>query len=137
MNIRREYGRLSITPPNHCFMPLGQMTALVSCNEAHLLNLMCNLLSQDVVCKLSAEHFHTRHKSQCVFSAVPSSQSLLLSIWFSRQALWLYKCMTTSIDHSIHYVDMRKPQAQLQQLKGHRKAVSYVQFISDSEVVSA
>ena len=40
-------------------------------------------------------------------------------------------------DHSIHYMDMRKPQAPLRQLKGHRKAVSYVQFISTDEIVSA
>lgn len=41
------------------------------------------------------------------------------------------------IDHAIHYVDLRKPTEQLLELKGHRKAVSYVQFINTKEIVSA
>ena len=40
-------------------------------------------------------------------------------------------------DHAIHYIDLRNPQQQLFELKGHRKAVSYVQFINTKEVISA
>lgn len=47
------------------------------------------------------------------------------------------KALSLSSDHSIHYIDLRNPQQQLFELKGHRKAVSYVQFINNKEVISA
>lgn len=40
-------------------------------------------------------------------------------------------------DHCVHYVDLRQPKEPLRVFKGHRKAVSYVKFLSDKELVSA
>jgi E3 ubiquitin-protein ligase RFWD2 len=40
-------------------------------------------------------------------------------------------------DHCVHYVDLRQPKEPLRVFKGHRKAVSYVKFLSDRELVSA
>ena len=40
-------------------------------------------------------------------------------------------------DHCVHYVDLRQPKEPLRIFKGHRKAVSYVKFLSDKELVSA
>lgn len=40
-------------------------------------------------------------------------------------------------DHCVHYVDLRHPKEPLRIFKGHRKAVSYVKFLSDKELVSA
>lgn len=37
----------------------------------------------------------------------------------------------------MHYVDLRQPKEPLRIFKGHRKAVSYVQFVNDKELVSA
>eukprot|EP01134_Creolimax_fragrantissima_P007757 CFRG7757T1 len=42
-----------------------------------------------------------------------------------------------SADHHIHYYDLRAPQQPLHVLKGHRKAVSYVRFLNNKEIVSA
>lgn len=40
-------------------------------------------------------------------------------------------------DHCVHYVDLRQPKEPLRVFKGHRKAVSYVKFLSSTEIVSA
>ena len=40
-------------------------------------------------------------------------------------------------DHCVHYVDLRQPKEPLRIFKGHRKAVSYVKFLSATEIVSA
>jgi len=40
-------------------------------------------------------------------------------------------------DHCVHYVDLRQPKEPVRIFKGHRKAVSYVKFINDKELVSA
>ncbi|KAJ3076505.1 coatomer subunit alpha [Quaeritorhiza haematococci] len=42
-----------------------------------------------------------------------------------------------SADHHIHYYDLRNPMQPLYVFRGHRKAVSYVKFVSKDEVVSA
>lgn len=42
-----------------------------------------------------------------------------------------------SADHHIHYYDLRKASEPLFVFKGHRKAVSYVKFLSRDELVSA
>ncbi|KAH9551797.1 hypothetical protein CY35_09G031600 [Sphagnum magellanicum] len=42
-----------------------------------------------------------------------------------------------SADHHIHYFDLRSPNLPLHIFKGHRKAVSYVKFISPNELASA
>lgn len=72
-------------------------------------------------------------------SFIPAIDSiLLLVLQVSLISVAEISCLEVyNIDHSIHYMDMRMPQAPLHQLKGHRKAVSYVQFMSNSEVVSA
>lgn len=77
----------------------------------------------------------------CVqFSFIPITDSTLLLAQQVNQnrSPKLWNCyLSCDADHSIHYMDMRKPQVPLHQLKGHRKAVSYVHFISDTQVVSA
>ena len=42
-----------------------------------------------------------------------------------------------SLDHGVHYVDLRKPTQPVMEFLGHKKAVSYVNFMSSSELVSA
>lgn len=42
-----------------------------------------------------------------------------------------------SADHHIHYYDLRNISQPLHTFSGHRKAVSYVKFVSDSELASA
>ncbi|XP_024379324.1 E3 ubiquitin-protein ligase COP1 isoform X2 [Physcomitrium patens] len=42
-----------------------------------------------------------------------------------------------SADHQIHYFDLRNVRKPLNVFKGHRKAVSYVKFISPTELASA
>ena len=42
-----------------------------------------------------------------------------------------------SADHHIHYFDLRNTSAPLHVLRGHRKAVSYVKFLSTNELASA
>ena len=40
-------------------------------------------------------------------------------------------------DHLIHMADSRNPSRTIHELTGHRKTVSYLEFISDSNIVSA
>ncbi|KAF5193456.1 E3 ubiquitin-protein ligase cop1 [Thalictrum thalictroides] len=42
-----------------------------------------------------------------------------------------------SADHHIHYYDLRNTSAPLHSFSGHRKAVSYVKFLSNNELASA
>uniref|UniRef100_M8BH84 RING-type domain-containing protein n=1 Tax=Aegilops tauschii TaxID=37682 RepID=M8BH84_AEGTA len=42
-----------------------------------------------------------------------------------------------SADHHIHYFDLRNPSAPLHVFGGHKKAVSYVKFLSNNELASA
>lgn len=42
-----------------------------------------------------------------------------------------------SADHSVHYYDLRSTKAPLRVFKGHQKAVSYVKFVNDTDLVSA
>ena len=42
-----------------------------------------------------------------------------------------------SADHGVHYVDLRSPNQPLLELLGHKKAVSYVDFMGPNELVSA
>ena len=42
-----------------------------------------------------------------------------------------------STDHTIRLVDIRKFNEPYQTLQGHRKAVSYVQYLNSKELVSA
>jgi E3 ubiquitin-protein ligase RFWD2 len=42
-----------------------------------------------------------------------------------------------SADHHVHYYDLRKTSEPLRIFKGHRKAVSYVKFLSSEQLVTA
>ena len=42
-----------------------------------------------------------------------------------------------SADHSVHYYDLRNTKCAISVFKGHEKAVSYVKFLSESQLVSA
>ena len=42
-----------------------------------------------------------------------------------------------STDHEVHYMDLRKPNQPLLELRGHKKAVSYVHLMGPHELVSA
>ncbi|KAL0310755.1 UNVERIFIED_CONTAM: E3 ubiquitin-protein ligase COP1 [Sesamum angustifolium] len=46
-------------------------------------------------------------------------------------------CKVGSADHHIHYYDLRKISQPLHIFSGHRKAVSYVKFLSNNELASA
>lgn len=41
------------------------------------------------------------------------------------------------IDHLIHVADFRNPAETCRQLRGHKKTVSYLEFLDDSSIVSA
>jgi hypothetical protein len=49
---------------------------------------------------------------------------------------WFFKCVCVS-DHCVHYYDLRQPRQPLSVFRGHKKAVSYVKFLNDTELVSA
>lgn len=51
----------------------------------------------------------------------------------------LFSCLLQvgSADHHIYYYDLRNINQPLHILSGHRKAVSYVKFLSNSELASA
>ena len=42
-----------------------------------------------------------------------------------------------SADHNIHYYDLRNISQPIHVFSGHRKAVSYVKFLSSTELASA
>ncbi|CAI4229347.1 unnamed protein product [Auanema sp. JU1783] len=42
-----------------------------------------------------------------------------------------------SADHTVHMYDIRQPSTPVSILKGHKKAVSYVRYVNDDQVVSA
>ena len=48
-----------------------------------------------------------------------------------------YLLAVASVDHCVHYYDLRNLKEEILRCKGHRKTVSYVKFISDDEIVSA
>lgn len=48
-----------------------------------------------------------------------------------------YHVAVGSADHQIHYYDLRNVSAPLHVFSGHRKAVSYVKFLSNKELASA
>jgi len=48
-----------------------------------------------------------------------------------------YNLAFGSADHCVHYYDLRHPKKALNILKGHKKAVSYVKFLNNEDLVSA
>jgi len=48
-----------------------------------------------------------------------------------------YTIACGSADHCIHYYDFRQPKTPLRIYEGHKKAVSYVKFASNTELISA
>lgn len=48
-----------------------------------------------------------------------------------------YVLQVGSADHHIHYYDLRNISRPLHVFNGHRKAVSYVKFLSNNELASA
>jgi len=48
-----------------------------------------------------------------------------------------YHIAVGSADHHIHYFDIRNASMPLHVFSGHRKAVSYVKFVSPTELASA
>lgn len=48
-----------------------------------------------------------------------------------------YNLAFGSADHCVHYYDLRNTKGPLSVFKGHKKAVSYVKFLNDTEIVSA
>ena len=49
----------------------------------------------------------------------------------------LYSFIHSTIDHHIHYHDLRQPRDPVFIYRGHRKAVSYVKFMNSTQFVSA
>ena len=45
--------------------------------------------------------------------------------------------LADSVDHCIHYYDLRHTKEPLHVFKGHRKAVSYTKFVNANEIISA
>jgi E3 ubiquitin-protein ligase RFWD2 len=48
-----------------------------------------------------------------------------------------YNLAFGSADHCVHYYDLRNTKKALNVLKGHKKAVSYVKFLNNEDLVSA
>lgn len=42
-----------------------------------------------------------------------------------------------AVDHCVHLYDLRNTSRPVNVFRGHRKAVSYVKYVNESEVVSA
>lgn len=79
--------------------------------------------------------------------AVSSSQFLTLWTVDIKQMIFIYEfhlsvsypsdLQVGSADHHIHYYDLRNISQPLHIFSGHRKAVSYVKFLSNNELASA
>lgn len=54
-------------------------------------------------------------------------------IYFNKRA----NLQVGSVDHHIHYYDLRKTSHPLHIFSGHQKTVSYVKFLSNDELASA
>ncbi len=109
----------------------GNNTSLLLWYAVKLWSANCNqsIYTLDTKANVCSVQFHPTNRFYLAFgsageSVCTDSENPCLGVYLNT-------------DHSIHYMDMRKPQAPLRQLKGHRKAVSYVQFMSNCEVVSA
>ena len=48
-----------------------------------------------------------------------------------------YNLAFGSADHNVHYYDIRNIKTPLKVFKGHKKAVSYVKFLNNDELISA
>ena len=73
---------------------------------------------------------------------VASFLSLYWLCFFQSKCYFVYLSDTTifqvgSVDHHIHYFDLRNPSAPVHIFGGHKKAVSYVKFLSNNELASA
>ena len=44
---------------------------------------------------------------------------------------------TLPTDHLVHVADFRNPAETCRQLRGHKKTVSYLEFLDDTSIVSA
>lgn len=51
--------------------------------------------------------------------------------------IYIYILQVGSADHHVHYYDLRNISQPLYIFSGHRKAVSYVKFLSNYELASA
>ena len=69
----------------------------------------------------------------CILSI--STRANICSVKFNPHSL--YMLAYGSADHGVHYVDLRNPNQPVLELLGHKKAVSYVDFMSPNELVSA
>lgn len=83
---------------------------------------ICTIDTKANVC---AVHFSPKSKNYLVFG----SAGIFLFFAFSFSF--------TFLDHCVHLYDIRNPSKALNLFCGHRKAVSYVKYCNESEVVSA
>lgn len=83
--------------------------------------------------------------SVCVFLIVPFNlwflecpdQPFACTVWQILLSLILEHFQVGSADHNIHYYDLRNISQPLHVFNGHKKAVSYVKFLSNNELASA
>ena len=66
-----------------------------------------------------------------------SMKCYFVHYYFSHTMMCILLVQVGSADHHIHYFDMRNPNSPLFVFRGHRKAVSYVKFLSPNELASA
>ncbi|KAK4398904.1 E3 ubiquitin-protein ligase COP1 [Sesamum angolense] len=90
-------------------------------------DVQCPIAEMSARSKLSCLSWNRYSKSQIASSDYEG----IVTIWdvTTRQV--------GSADHHIHYYDLRKISQPLHIFSGHRKAVSYVKFVSNSELASA
>ena len=63
------------------------------------------------------------------------AKAIICSVKFNPHSRYLLAY--ASADHGVHYIDLRNPTKPLQELMGHKEAVTYVDFIGSNELVSA
>ena len=73
--------------------------------------------------------FFTKMASKIKFLILFFDKGIIMKLFYSFLLLF--------IDHIIKIADIRKLSEPLMLLQGHKKAVSYVQFLNDKELVSA
>ena len=95
-------------------------------------NSVATLLSGANLC---ASRFHPSHETVVAYGGAGEWADTLHHVPLPRGLL--HSPFTLPTDHLIHVADFRNPAETLRQLRGHKKTVSYLEFLDDSSIVSA
>ena len=116
----------SIAADSSPFLPLSLAVKLWCTSRPH------SIYKIDAKANVCSVRFHPVERHYLAYGS--AGQHTLFSVVIFKKIFFFFPLPA---DHAIHYIDLRNPGQQLFELKGHRKAVSYVHFISTTEVISA